>query len=287
MRYNAAHLDWFSFSLESGNDSDNDMVAFYTMQDTLRHSLPSTFYDDIFAHGEFERTGGRKPFTSGWQDRKRGIYVWYGNIGYILIEFSGVGCTTLRELGIEHQIIEMFAQRATRLDIAHDIETDVQPLEFTQEGFNKRIKSTGYLDTATGRTSYVGSKNSDKYVAVYRYGEYHERGDKLRVEYRSKKLQARIAADMYARYGAQHCAQLYANYYQWKHPLMQQKLADVQEGMPSVKVHREESKTIQWLIQQAAPAFQKLVKSGSIDNPNEFLDKYFLAIDVVEGEANE
>ena len=269
------HIDWYSFTLRYQRPITNYEFALAQVARSLESRLGKDTFETIFTEPtDWVIDGGRKPYAYGWYSKGIGCWVWYGGQSTVLVEFTGRGVQTLRELEILHAVIENTKDITTRLDIAIDIDTQTTPIEFVAAGYNKRIKARRTFEEKSGTTVYIGSRKSDKFCRVYRYNEPHPRSDKLRIEYEMHRGQAKIAASYWLAHGTTYIADMVTKYYDWKHkenPIMDNMI----DAMPSDVSKRSSAKTLIWLIEQVAPAFRRLVEEGVIQNPDEFIEAHF------------
>lgn len=271
-------VDYLSFSVDLVNKIDNEQLCEVVTHDALRDILPTSTFEGIFLDIEgWERSSGTRPYSFGRQNRKVGVFVWFGGHSNALVQFSGNGCKFLDRNNWLYGVLACVHDRITRLDIAIDIDTGTSPMDFVKAGYNSRIKSYGEQRSASGDTCYIGSRKSSKFCRVYRYKEPHPRHKLLRIEYETKKGQAQIAARSILENGIQHAAHSLTKYYDWKSEEMP-KPDDMIEKMQSEVTQRSEAKTLYWILTQVVPAFRKLVESGTIENPVEFLEEHFLGV---------
>jgi hypothetical protein len=180
------------------------------------------------------------------------------------------------KLGWLEPIVAATAHMLTRIDIAVDMETDVQPKEFAAARENKRTKTSAEMHSETGETVYVGSMHSERYARVYRYAPPHPRSHLLRVEHVYRRDYAKTVGALVARETIRTVCASSAQLYGWCHPLADtwgKKVEDITVPRPE----RNGGKTMVWLIRQCAPAFKKLVDEGAIEDPVRFLEIYFLS----------
>lgn len=220
------------------------------------------------------------PITTGhrWQVEKcRGFYefsahdierkfvVMWGSINSnVNVQVSGKGCDVLRDLNILDALCERAASRVNRIDISSDFECDTLPREFVVKRKEGRIKGYGEVVSATGYTSYVGSRKSERFARVYRYSEPHPRAPFLRVEHECKGEWAKRVAAQVPLISLAELASLVAKPFGWSHPLW-----TTQDAKPPTLRARDYEKvgkgTLRWLALQVAPALRKLHSTNELD----------------------
>ena len=269
-------IDWYSFSFEvppMGPDWTPFEQAYAGLCVILSHVPLSTI--DM---QDWEPVGfGRAPYTEGWTVKGSHVTIWTNPLlNHATFEATGQGCDWLRNWAVMEEIIRDTAHRATRMDIAVDIQTDTTPEAFVAAGVTGRMQTRAHLVSASGETVYVGSQKSDRFARVYRYAPPHPRSDKLRIEHVFRKEHAKDMAARWTLAGAEACKSACFDAYRWGHttwsetgtadPLQRRKVSDA----------RSTAGTIRWLIQQAAPAFQRLAQEGALGDPEEFIRTHFL-----------
>lgn len=277
-------IDYMSFSVDLVNRIEDGDLAMHVTADALRELIGGSQFEGIFlAPNGWEKCKGQRPYSHGQSNRKIGVFVWFGGHSNALVQFSGHGCKFLEKSGLLYNVLASVLERLTRLDIAIDIETDTKPTDFVHAGYNNRIKSYGEQRSAHGDTCYVGSRKSQKFCRVYRYSPPHPRSHLLRVEYETKKEQAQIAARSILANGIGYASESLSKYYEWKHEDMPETNALV-EKMQAEVTDRSSAKTLYWLQTQVAPAIQRLIFEGTIENPQKFFEEHFIP---QEGDKNE
>lgn len=269
-------VDYLSFSVDLVNRVDELHTAMEATSDALRELLGIIPFEGIFLKPDgWEGCSGQRPYAFGQCNRKVGVFVWFGGHSNALVQFSGQGCKFLQKNDWLTLVMSNAVERLTRLDIAIDVETDTKPLDFVANGYNDRIKTYGEQRSPTGDTCYIGSRKSQKFCRVYRYSDPHPRSHLLRIEYETKKAQAKIAAKSILANGLSYAADSLTKYYNWKSEEMPMH-HELVEKMQSEVTDRSSAKTLSWLLKQCAPAFKKLCENGTIENPIEFLEDHFI-----------
>jgi DNA relaxase NicK len=232
----------------------------------LRYILSFRCFDALLIAGDWEVRSGRRPYQSGFASED--VFVWFGGQDTALIEISGNGCARLRDVEVEAgsalmEIIRATHERATRLDIAVDIETEMRPEKFVSFGYNKRIRSTATMKSATGETVYIGSKKGERYARVYRYDNQHRRAHLLRIETVSRSKYAKQVSKFLTYYGVTDVAQMTLNYFRFSCPILPE-VSEMRETIKLPQKNSSDEKRLEWLKRQVAPAVTDMLVRGVI-----------------------
>jgi len=205
---------------------------------------------------------GRPPYRTA--TTKNGISLLVNHlVPHATVEVTGQGCVMLGEAGMRELLASKRVQEATtRLDIATDILTTVQPLEVQQAGYSERFESYSIVQSKSGDTLYVGSPKSDRFVRVYRYAEPHERAPFLRVEYVMRGDKAKAMMRFVADSTVVMAAASLNHVFDWRHPLFDS--CKDSPRVPTIANNRASIGTQQWLMQQVRPALLKLAATGEL-----------------------
>lgn len=274
-------LTWVHRTSPAGEGSNRAFVS-AVIDDAVYKTLDKGIADWLLENAS-PVDYGRAPYNLGWRDKQRGVTIWASErLPHFTIEVSGRGCDELQKRGWLEPVIEAVQGMMTRIDIAVDMETDVQPREFAAARENKRAKTTAEMSSSTGETVYVGSMHSERYARVYRYAAPHPRHHLLRVEHVYRRDYAKKVAALVARETLRTVCASSSELYGWVHPLVEswgKKVVDIQTPRPE----RNGGKTLTWLIRQCAPAFRKMCAEGVIEDPVRFLEIYFLSEHIEKG----
>jgi len=273
-----SHIDWLTFTLtprwmeQTADDHYSAQLA-----NALFYDLGADVAGGVFA-GEWEKLEhGRAPYKDAWTIAASGITIFATEgLHHFCVEISGAGCERLLEIQAMRGLLEKVRERVTRIDIACDIETATRPPDFVAVVNKKRMRSSGYQKSAQGETCYVGSKTSDRYARVYRYEEPHPRAALLRVEHVFRREQAKTIAAGICEHGVDECARAAGEVFGWAHQNWQPDLRG-DFVAPSVSAERKGGGSVFWMVNQVAPAFKRLVETGVIKDPDDFIAKYFLS----------
>lgn len=207
--------------------------------------------------------GGKGRFDTMFRWEDEGIsYLEGEKCSVSLIQISGSGCAVLREWGTLNDVIRDWTDRATRLDIAVDIETDTLPEPFARSRSSQRFKNGGHIRGARGETWYVGGKQSDRHARVYRYDPPSPRSDFLRVEYELHDDEAKQASSRCMELGVHAVACELGVTFGWTHE--DYRLASDVEKIKSVSRPASFNRTEWWVESAVKPALEKLAKSGRL-----------------------
>jgi len=269
-------VDWISFTVPV---IESEAANRYDAETTIGESL-TAFLGDLWARmnekteNGWVRGVGRSPYNSSYANMA-GMRIYYrAGLDHLLVEIEGRGCAALEKSGLTYLLLKAVKTRATRIDIATDLLTELRPTDFVKEGVSSVFKSHGSVVSETGDTQYIGSRTSQRYARVYRYNKPHPRSDYMRIEYVFRKEAAKDMASKIVLQGLKEMAKGSSTVFGWKHPIMAEYQSDV--DMTTYRPERKSGKTLRWLISQCAPAFKKLVDEGVIEDPKQFLDEYFM-----------
>jgi hypothetical protein len=279
------HIDWLTFTMRplymSSYAESTPEYEKYT--GSIENAFFDTFNEGVMAMafgGTWERQErSRAPYTDAWHLGNSGIVVFASpDLTHCCVEISGAGCERLIKLDVMDVVLRAIHERVTRIDIACDIETLTQPDGFVSVLKHKRMRASGYQASQTGTTCYVGSKTSDRYARVYRYNPPHPRSHLLRIEHVFRRQYAKVIAKECSNGNIEAISAAAGQAFGWAHP--DWKPTDSQfVDISIVGSEREAGKTLYWLVNSCAPAFKRLVESGAIRNPEEFINRYFLSDD--------
>lgn len=273
----SCEIDWISLVLPvnpSGDGAGQGTVS-ELVERAVYSEIPTYHIAGCFSDLQ-PLAFGRSPYAFGWADTSRGITIWAGGeMPHITVEFSGRGMAYLREIGMQKGIVEAGVERASRFDLAVDLEQGVEPEEFLKYRKGGRQTSHARFDSSSGKTVYIGSRHSERYMRVYRYASPHPRSHLLRLETVFKRAYAKQACAQALEVGLDAVAKTSLEEFGFGG------LVDFDESVPEAdlsifRAERNMGKTLRWMITQVAPAFKRLVKEGTIPNAEQFLQSYFL-----------
>lgn len=269
------HIDWLTFTIPMVYKSeDNDDYA-----RAIQTGLLSLFADDlvqtVFGGAWTHEKRSRAPYKDTWMDAEAGISVYASpNLTHATVEISGKGCEQLIETGSINAVLGGCHERATRVDVATDIETGTVPSEFIFFLNHERMRASGYQKSETGETCYVGSKKSDRYARVYRYFPPHPRAHLLRIEHVFRREYAKSVAKAILGTSVEGVAAAAGKAFGWAHVDWKPEAAE-HADISVVAPERAAGNTVTWLVRSVAPAIKRLISEGIIKDPDAFFETYF------------
>lgn len=266
-------IDWVSFSLRvelrEVRSSEQQMVLIHkALLFVLGEELLAALGWSTAEYGK-----GRPPHQYSLRVKRTGFTVFVApQHDRVLCELSGTTCRVIDDYGLMQSILERSHSFMSRLDLAVDILTAVNPVEFTSDGYNGRFTSTGSFNSPSGKTEYIGSRKSDRYARVYRYNNPHDRSQFLRVEMVMKRQYARLYAQRIVQDGLQSAIYHAGVDFGWQSILWDVPRAQASELTWSRRT-RSNDKTLRWLEEAVVPAFLRLVRSGGFEDWEAWLTK--------------
>lgn len=265
-------IDWLSLvvKLDGEIERGSTEMTEYVMQ-MLLAAFPTDVADALFDQA-FAPAKGRAPYTVCNRRADSLVSVYYGgHQAHVLIEITGGGCEDLERKSQLKPLVESGLALLSRLDVAVDMPVPTDPLVFVGSGYSDRFKSTSSMVSDTGTTAYIGSRDSERYARVYRYNAPHPRAAWLRCEFCLKHENAKATAIAYLESGITEVVAKLGNSFQWRHPAWQPDLA-TSATMPGWSPERRKGATVRWLLTAVFPALANLVKDGTIEDLDAFLD---------------
>lgn len=270
-------IDWLSFTIPVRLGVENGQGFAVNVENAFFDTFGKDITDQCFGGKWQERPHGRAPYSNSYDVLSSDAVAFINpRVENCLVEYSGKGCDKLRELGALETILETVKNRVTRLDLACDIETDVDPVDFAPKGQYATSATYSDMVSKTGKTVYVGSQASERYTRVYRYNAPHPRSKLLRVEFVFRRKVARAVAQKILDGNEAQVAAWAGDKANFHHAswLPSDAKADI-TAFP--RPEREAGKTVFWLIKSVSPAFVRLVREGVIADPEQFLQQFFLS----------
>lgn len=271
-------IDWVSFSLPIAGALDGvgqDTCNF--VETNVREWLGETTADVFFA-SDLTLAGGRAPYSAHYMDITRSFHLfWGGKQTHVLVEITGQGCEALDRAGQLTALLERVQPRLTRVDIAVDMPVATMPVAFVGAGVSDRFKARSIMQSETGETVYVGSRNSDRYARVYRYAEPHPRANMLRCEFVLRKENAKQIALKIKDIGLPECATRLGVSFAWRHPAWQPDML-TETAMEGWQPERRHANSVRWLLVQVFPAIARMHQEGVISDVPEFLEKHLFPL---------
>lgn len=272
------HIDWLTFTITPQYSEGSQEGYTNAVIEGLNDLFGVKLADSAFGGNWSVKERSRAPYTDAWQLGECGITLFASpNLTHACVEISGAGCEYLIEHNLLNELLTKCSDRVTRIDIATDIETNVNPTEFVSITNHERMRSNGYQTSESGETCYVGSKTSDRYARVYRYFAPHPRSHLLRIEHVFRRKYAKSVSRACVNTGTQEVAKAAGKVFGWSHPEWQPSVS-TSADISIIRENRQMGGTIHWLITACAPAFKRLCDEGTIRDPEKFLRDYFIPL---------
>lgn len=227
-----------------------------------RHAAVNSLADAPDAR--WQDKGGRSGYTVS-SAHPVGARLFFGHASARpLIELGGAACDVVHGAGELLPFIARNTEGVTRIDLAADLETDVQPFDFVAAGRSSRQRSASHLDSDTGQTVYIGSPKSDRRLKVYRYVAPHPRHKFLRVECMLRDDLARAAATDVLLNGTAEAWKVAISTYGLEHPLIYAARTD-RKFERTLRSEPTSASRLAWIHKQVMPALRESIKAGLID----------------------
>lgn len=258
------NVDWLSVSIPRTQiyswvvkDETGTVKRMYEARERKMFNL-------ISGSPDLKESGGRAPFNRSYHSKAWGFTVFESDrLPYSLVEFTGTGCEKLRDFGWLEGVIADWKDRLTRIDLACDIATDINPITFMRGRNETKFTSESQVVSESGITCYVGSKVSDRYTRVYRYNPPHPRSDLLRIEFVLKSDYARKSAEIFVDTPLHELVKGLFNTFGWED--FGSLIAGNGVSLLSTPKENHQGKTERWLLTQVLPALQRLSESGNVE----------------------
>lgn len=271
-------IDWLSFVIKLNTPFDGATTAHaeYVML-LLREAFPGDVGVALFDH-QFAPAVGRAPYTVCLRRDDQFMSIYFGGKqAHILLELTGGGCEDLSRKSQLNPLLEMVGPILSRLDVAVDMPVSTRPSEFIGCGYSDRFKSVSSMVSDTGETCYVGSRDSERYARVYRYNPPHPRSAWLRCEFCLKHENARDLAALILDIGLLDVVARLGNTFGWQAPQWQPDKAS-EATISGWSPERRHGATVRWLLTSVFPAMARLVKDGTIEDIDEFLNRHLYTL---------
>lgn len=262
-----ASIDYFSFAFENETPHDIFPSMFPYLSTKVREHVQEILGEESYRVSEWREVAAIAPLRFARQHKESACYVaWSPSLPYGVVQFAGGGVDYLESNGKLGAVLQAWHERASRVDIAVDIETDICPKDFAETRSNDRFQSFSHWNSVQGQTSYVGSMKSERYARVYRYNEPHPRAGLLRVEHVFRRLYAKQLAARLLSVKPEALMRACGEIYGWQHPLWQPELVCDQDSaeIRLTPKERHRSQTLRWLEDVCIPAAVRLHLEGEI-----------------------
>ncbi len=270
------HVDWITFTIPMIYFGEGTNAYAMAVSNGLEDMFGLELRRLAFGGDWQKQERSRAPYTDAWVQATGGVTLFASpNLTHACIEISGQGCERLLSEGQLHAVLDRAKERVTRIDIACDIETTVKPLQFVMQTSHERMRTSGYVQSDTGETCYVGSQKSERYARVYRYNPPHPRSHLLRIEHVFRKDYAKKVGAAICDGSIEQVAVSAGLAFGWAHEVWNPALVDSAD-ISIVRERGTSGNTIYWLVNSVAPSFKRLCETGAIQDPEKFLREYFL-----------
>jgi len=261
-----ALIDWLSFTVGGGGVSGEDNDACWAdAWAQIRKHLGG--HADLLVQGQdFAWANGRAPYLFCKRRTDGGVSIFFDRRrAEVLVEMSGIGCGSAREVGGLETLALAVSFSTTRVDLTVDILTDVSPQDFVNAGFSKRFKSGGRQFSESGETVYVGSWKSNRFARVYRYNAPHPRSQFLRVEHVFRDESATAAIGFMASSNLQGCLSACGQVFGWLHPVWSPDEIFEDDRLTSGRDPKANRDTVFWAYRSVIPALARLLVERRLD----------------------
>jgi len=271
-----SHVDWVTFTMPMIYGIDTPTAYADAIARGFLDMFGEEIRRDVFGGNWSKNDHGRAPYTDSWQVENAGLALFASpTLSHCCVEISGQGCERILSLDRMDTVLQAASSRITRIDIACDVETDVDPPTFVAVKSHERMRTSGHYISETGETCYVGSQKSDRFCRVYRYNAPHPRSHLLRIEYVFRREQAKAIALACVESGTDSVAKTAELAFGFAHHLAEENRS-APATITVVSDNHKGNNTIFWLVDTVAPCFQRLCHEGVIKDPEQFITRYFL-----------
>lgn len=255
-------VDWISISVPCNrlfSPEGQGEYTIYFQPDTREYKLAQWMLRQKL---DMKPANGRKPFNRSYHFAKGGFtYFFSDTLPYSLVEITGTGCDVLRQYNSLDKIIKSWWDRLTRIDIACDFITDIEPLEFANSRGGKRFKSDGHRNSESGKTVYVGTEKSDRFARVYRYNEPHPRAKFLRCEMVNRDDYAKRLGKAVVTDGIEAVVKALGEVFVWQHSLWDTSEISQTSDLRAIR-ETKQGNTERWLMTDVLSAIEKVNSNG-------------------------
>ncbi len=262
----ATSIDFYSFTVKV--DHDWELFSYRENADFAVAMLELKYFTETNSFG----------LQAEWKAEKgRGFYFWrlrhvtsdlcvsFGGVNKdIFVECAGLACNNLDSRDLLLPLINATAHNATRIDIAVDIETDVDPLDFVAQRTQGKFRNAGQLLSDSGTTAYVGGRTSERMARVYRYAEPHPRAAYLRVESEYKRDAAKMLSGLLADHSLPAVAAKAHEPFGWTHPIWKPEAMTIGD-VPYRHGSKDKANTLRWLYGTVIESIVKLKQQNALD----------------------
>lgn len=267
-RFVVKGIDWLSFSIATvrapGGVGERQMAEVHYILDDLMSGI----WEPIASRHVWEgyEVGGFYKYAM--KDLNTPITVrWGSRDGHIHVDVTGQACADIRAVNAIEKLAEVVGTRASRVDLAVDLETEDEVLFFIDNGYNPVFKSHGFIQSATGDTYYIGSRKSERMARVYRYHAPHPRHKSLRVEVELKGKAAKRLLEFFSQktdLTESDLVDLALEPFEFKSPLLYGQMP-LDLSLPRASARLGDGGGIRWVMKQVVPALVNMHNAGTLD----------------------
>jgi len=259
-------IDYYSYTIPLKEPMGRGMF------DSDKQMAIQLFYESVqadqFKNGiadNWETESAKGFYQTRLRHSPSNVALSYGAINsHIFVELAGQACANFDSQDLLLPLIERTWERATRIDFAIDIKTEIAPKTFIEARTNKSFKSSGSKYSPTGGTEYLGGRSSERMARVYRYYSPHPRHEYLRVETEYKGDAAKASAKHLVETNVQQASLDAHQPFGWSHAVWN--AGDCTATRISYRTYRPDTaSTLVWLYGDVVTALRKAAKTGLLD----------------------
>jgi len=259
-------IDYYSFTIPLAEPMGKGMF------DSDKQRAIQIFYDTVkvytFNNGvenNWETEAAKGFYQVRLRHSPTNVSLSYGTINsHIFVELAGLACSNFDSQDLLIPLIERTWERATRIDFAVDIKTEITPKVFIEARSNRSFKSSGNVYSPTGATEYLGGRTSERMARVYRYNAPHPRHEFLRVETEYKGDAAKACSKHLIETSLRQACLDAHQPFGWMHETW--KTEDIITArIPYSSYRPNTASTLVWLYGDVITALRKATKAGLLD----------------------
>lgn len=258
-------IDYYSFTIleETSFHSRGEPTIEYVISKFL--SVTGTRPEWNMDRSTWTLESGGKNYSVRLRHNATDVTLSFGSKNsHIYAELAGRACDAYESVDALVPLVSVTAERASRIDVATDFETQISPEEFSDCRNKEKWKYAPHYPSESGETSYVGSRKSERMARVYRYNPPHPRSKLLRVETEYKGKASKSVARLVGETPILTLAKRTNAIFGWTHPLW------LELGQPSAAIkykhyRPENAATVRWLYGDVAKSIRKAIKLGYLE----------------------
>lgn len=277
-------IDWLSIVLPIGQGEPLPSHHMFDAMLEACNTLSPIVRKCLFSGHHFEPKKGRAPYNRSFARDDSGCYLFCNPVlPHFLIELTGKGCDALSTDADAFKFLGSVQPNLSRIDVASDMLCDTDPITFAHERNAKRFKTHSEFVSSSGKTAYIGSRESNRYARVYRYNPPHERAHLLRAEHVMRHEDARSTAYSILQDGLPAVTVALGAAFGWTNASWTPESVTAAE-LAVWRPERHSGKTLFWLNSAVAPALVKLCRETGLDATQWLQDNVLSKLSDVEGE---